>query len=152
MMEIQALIKVIKHCWRMRNGWLRVISSFPIGFSKDGLIDCMVFNTVYNSISVILQRPVHLSILSWVVLTITPHNVLSKALAAFPHNHCRNNGQQWERNELCRNDCHQSSERIWPCRGSNQRPPVLESPMVPTELWGLTHDIDSFWKQMFLIN
>ena len=132
MMEIQALIKVRKHCWRMRNGWLRVISSFPTSFSKDGLIDCMVFNTVYNSISVILQRPVHLSIFSWVVLTITPHNVLSKALAAFPHNHCRNNGQQWERNELCRNDCHQSSERIlakqgiepatscsWVCNGTD---------------------------------
>ena len=64
MMEIQALIKVIKQYGKMRNGLLRVISSFPTLFSKDGLIDCMVFNTVYNSISVILQRPVHLSILS----------------------------------------------------------------------------------------
>ena len=49
---------------------------------------------------------------SGVLLTSTPHSVLSKPLAAFPHNHCRNNGQQWERNESCHNDCPQSSERI----------------------------------------
>ena len=45
-------------------------------------------------------------------LTNTSHNIISKALAAFPHNHCRNNGQQWERNESCCNDYHQSSERM----------------------------------------
>ena len=69
------------------------------------LIDCMVF----NSISVILPRPVHLSMLSWSSLTSTPQNILSKPLAAFPHNHCQNNGQQWERNESCRNDYYQFS-------------------------------------------
>ena len=47
-----------------------------------------------------------------VLLTSTPHNILSKPLAAFPQNHRRNNGQGWERNESCRNDYHQSSERI----------------------------------------
>ena len=47
-----------------------------------------------------------------VLLTSIPHNILSKPPAAFPHNHCRNNGQRWERNESCRNDYHQSSERI----------------------------------------
>ena len=29
-----------------------------------------------------------------VLLTSTHHNILSKQLAAFPHNHCRNNGQR----------------------------------------------------------
>ena len=29
------------------------------------LIDCIVFNTVFNVISLILWQPVHLSILSW---------------------------------------------------------------------------------------
>ena len=29
-----------------------------------------------------------------VLVTSTSHNILSKPLAAFPHNHCRNNGQQ----------------------------------------------------------
>ena len=47
-----------------------------------------------------------------VLLTSTPHNILSKPLAAFQLNHCRNNGQWWERNESCHNDHHQSLERI----------------------------------------
>ena len=46
------------------------------------------------------------------LLTSTPHNMLSKPLAAFLHNHCWNNGQRWERNEFYCNDYHQSSERI----------------------------------------
>ena len=29
------------------------------------LIDCVVFNAIFNGISVISQRPVHLSMLSW---------------------------------------------------------------------------------------
>ena len=73
---------------------------------------CMVFNAVFNSISVILRRPLHLSMFPGILLTSTPHNFLSKPLAAFPHNLCRNNGQRWERNESCRNGYHQSSERI----------------------------------------
>ena len=47
-----------------------------------------------------------------VLLTSIPHNILSKPMTVFPHNHCRNNGRWWERNESCRNDYHQSSERI----------------------------------------
>ena len=46
------------------------------------------------------------------VLFGTPHDILSKPLAAFPHNHCRNNGQRLDRNESCRKDYHQSAERI----------------------------------------
>ena len=34
----------------------------------------------------------------------TRHNILSMPLAAFPLNHCRNNGQWWQRNESCCND------------------------------------------------
>ena len=49
---------------------------------------------------------------SGVLLTSIPHYTLSKPQAAFPLNHCRNNGQRLERNESCRNDYHQSSERI----------------------------------------
>ena len=33
---------------------------------------CMVFNTVFNSISIILQQPVHLSVLFWSFLTNAP--------------------------------------------------------------------------------
>ena len=57
------------------------------------LINCMVFNAVFNSTSVLLRRPVHLSMLPGILVTSTPHNTLSKPLAAFQHNHCRNNGQ-----------------------------------------------------------
>ena len=70
-----------------------------------------------------------------VLLTSPPHNILSKPLAAFPHNHCRNNGQRWERNKSWRNDCHQSL-KYWQNRGSNQRPPVPKSTTQLTELWG----------------
>ena len=41
----------------------------------------------------------------------TPHNFLSKPLAAFPQNHRQNNGLRLEKNESGRNDYHQSSER-----------------------------------------
>ena len=50
--------------------------------------------------------------LSGVLLTNTTDNILSKALAAFSRNHCGNNRQWRERNESCRNDYHQSLERI----------------------------------------
>ena len=43
-----------------------------------------------------------------VLLTSNPHNILSKPLAAFPHNHYRNDGQELERNESCSNDHYQS--------------------------------------------
>ena len=77
-------------------------------FSKGNrLIDCILFNAVFNSISVISKWPVHLSMLSW-----TRHNILFKQLAAFPYNHCRNNELRRERNESCGNDYHQSSETI----------------------------------------
>ena len=46
------------------------------------------------------------------LLTSTQHNILSKPLAAFPHNRCRSSWQWWERNFSCRNDYHQSSENI----------------------------------------
>ena len=49
------------------------------------LIDWMVLNAVFYSISVISRRPVHLSMLSWSFLTSTPHTIFSKSLAAFPH-------------------------------------------------------------------
>ena len=49
---------------------------------------------------------------SGVLLTSTLHNILSKPLAAPPHNHCRNNGQRCERKKSYHNDYHQSWERI----------------------------------------
>ena len=46
----------------------------------------MVFNAVFNIISVTLQCPVHVSMLPRVILNSTSHNILSKPLATFPHN------------------------------------------------------------------
>ena len=69
-------------------------------------------NTVFNSVSVISRRPVHLSMLSWVLFTSSRHKILFNPQAAFPHKHCQNNGERWEMNDSCRNDYHQSSERI----------------------------------------
>ena len=47
-----------------------------------------------------------------ILFTSTLHNILSKPLAAFPHNYRWNNEQRRERKELCCNDYDQSSERI----------------------------------------
>ena len=45
-------------------------------------------------------------------LSSTPHNILSKPLAAFEYNHCRNNRQRWERKQF---DWNKSSFRgSWP--------------------------------------
>ena len=56
------------------------------------LIDCMVFNAVFNSISVISQEPVHLSTLSWI--SCHQYSAQYSFHWLLPHNHCRNNGQQ----------------------------------------------------------
>ena len=48
----------------------------------------------FKSISAVSRDAVHLTMLSGVVLTSTPHNILSKPLSAFPHNTCRNNGKR----------------------------------------------------------
>ena len=75
-------------------------------------MDWILFNAVFNNISVISRPPVHLSMLFCSSLTSATHNFLFKSLGASPHNHCQNNRQRWDRNESCRNDYHQSLERI----------------------------------------
>ena len=60
------------------------------GREKMILIDCMVLDAIFNNIAVIPRRP---CTFPGVLLTSTPHNILSKPLGAFPRDHCRNNGQ-----------------------------------------------------------
>ena len=74
--------------------------------------DCIVFNAIFNSISVIVvaSAPIH-NFLEF-FLTSTLHNNLSKPMAAFPQNRYRNNRQWWERNESCFNEYHKSTERV----------------------------------------
>ena len=79
------------------------------------LIDCMVFNAVFNSISVI-----------------------SKPLAAFPHNHFWNNGHGKRGEESCPMTIINPQKEYWPSLGSNQQPTVLKSTMLLTELLGST--------------
>ena len=71
-----------------------------------------------------------------ILLISTPYNIHPKSKTAFLHNHCQNNGQQWQKNEFCRNDYHQSYETILAKQG-DQTSDLLSSP-VPTDLWGFT--------------
>ena len=81
-----------KHCVKRRNCLVWAIS--PFVFKR------LVLQTYKNQG------------LLWKGLTSTLHNILSKPLAAFPCNHCRNIGQRIEGNESCRNDYHQSFKRM----------------------------------------
>ena len=55
------------------------------------------------------------------------HDILHKPLAAFPHNHYRNNVKMKARLKYCGHDYHQSSERNWPSQGTNQHPQFSSS-------------------------
>ena len=66
-------------------------------------------------------------------LTDTPHSILSKPLAAFPHIHCQNNVQRCERNESCAMTIINSEKKCCWSQVSNQQPPVLKSAMLLTE-------------------
>ena len=79
----------------------RAIVSFPHFFVKDVLgyrlidcIDCMVFNAVSTVFHLYRGGQCTYPCFPGVLLTSTPHNILSKPLAAFPHLHSRNNGQR----------------------------------------------------------
>ena len=52
-------------------------------------INCMVFSAGFDIISFKLQQTVHLFMLSWTGFTSSQYNILSNALAAFPHNICQ---------------------------------------------------------------
>ena len=70
-----------------------------------------------------------------VLLSSTTHNILSKPLAAFPHNHCQNDGHWWERTESCRNNYRQSLERILLKRGI--KPTTSCSQVCNTTDWAM---------------
>ena len=76
------------------------------------IIGCIVFNAVLNRFQLFPGGQCTYPCLSGVLLISTQHNILSKTLAAFPHNHCRTKGQLLEMNKSCHNDYHQFSERI----------------------------------------
>ena len=105
------------------------------------LIFGRVFNIVFKGFffSVISLRQVHLPMLSW-----STFNQYS-AQYFFPATGCsptQPSSKPWTavrgRNEYCRNNCHQSSERILARQagGSNKLPPVLKTCTLPNELRG----------------
>ena len=108
---VQALTAVLlSPMWGLCSSKLRVCIHQPFPRTLDWLIVCCLtpFSTVFQ-----LYHGGQCTY-PWfpgVLLTSTPHNILSKPLTAFLHNHCQSNGLRWERNESCRNDYHQSSER-----------------------------------------
>ena len=57
-------------------------------YSKIRLVSCMVFITVFNGISFLSQRPCIYPCFPGILLTITPHNILSKLLVVCPYDHC----------------------------------------------------------------
>ena len=75
------------------------------------------------------------------------HDILSKPRAAFPHNHCWNNRQQWERNESCCNDCHQSSESVLAEPEVRTDDLILKSSMLPNDLQELVLP-SSLWNNL----
>ena len=54
----------------------------------------MVLNAVFNIMSVTCGGQCTYPCLAGVLFTSTPHNILSKPLAIFPHNHRGNSGQR----------------------------------------------------------
>ena len=65
-----------------------------------------------------------------VLLTSTPHNIISKPLAAFPHNHCRNGGERGMNTVAV--TIINPRKQYWLSWRSNQRPPVLKSATCKT--------------------
>ena len=62
--------------FKFTKSWTKMQKMFSM-FSKMVNIDCMVFNAIFNNISVILRQPVHLSMLPGAFLTSTLHNIFS---------------------------------------------------------------------------
>ena len=69
-----------------------------------------------------------------VLLTSIQHNILSKPLASFPHNHRRNSGERGMHPVAMTIINPRKEYRT--IRGSNQQLPVLKSPTLSAELWG----------------
>ena len=97
---------------------------------------------VFNAIESYCDGQCNYSCLPEVLLTSTLHNILSKPLAAFPHHHCRNNGQRSVAITII-------SLRIefWPSRESNPRPPVFKSATLPTNLCGSAFELKLYIGQ-----
>ena len=77
----------------------------------------MVFNAVFNSISVISRRPLHVPMLS--LSSFKQYYILSKPLAAFQHNETMDSGERGI-NPVAMTIIDPLKE-YWPSRGSNNQ-------------------------------
>ena len=80
-------------------------------------------------------------------LELFQHNIFSKLMAAFPHNHCQNNEEQWERNESGHNTIINPRKEYKPSQGSRDQTSDLlfSSLQLLTELWGSAHCLETSW-------
>ena len=90
-------------------------------------IDCIVLKSIFNSISIILWRPVHLSMLSWSSFNQYLSQYSLQTTGCFPTIIVETHGYQGVKIESCCNDYHQPSKIILA---------VLKSCMLLNELWG----------------
>ena len=93
----------------------------------------MVFHSVFNSISFISQQ--QYQCFPGDLLTSTPHNILSShwLLSHITVVETKNSSER-EMNPVAMTIINPEIE-YWLSQGSNQRPPVLKSGKLPTELW-----------------
>ena len=94
----------------------------PWLFLVASLIDCMVFNAIFNSISVISRWPVHLSMLFW------------SSFIQYSIFFSTDSGERGM--DPVAMTIIDIWKEYWPSWESNQLPPVVKSAMLPTELWG----------------
>ena len=72
-----------------------------------------------------------------VLLTSTPHNILSKPLVFSQITSVKTMDSTETGMNPVTMTIINPRKQYWPSQGLNQRPPVLKSAMLPTELWGL---------------
>ena len=97
----------------------------------------MVFNAVFNMyISYIAEASAPTHVFPEFLSTFTPHNILSKPQPAFPHNPCiveRMDSGERGMNPVAVIIINYRKE-FWLSRRSNQRPLILKSCTLPSEL------------------
>ena len=96
------------------------------------IFGCMVFNAVFNSISVISRRQLHLSMLSWCSLNYYSAQYSFQATGCFP-TYLTDSSER--RTKHVAMTLINLPREYWPNWGSNQRPAVFKLAKLLTELW-----------------
>ena len=97
-------------------------------------INCMMFNADFNIFQFYRGGQCTYPCFPGFLFISTPYNILSMLLTALPHNHCRRMVNTERRMNLAVVTMISPRTERWPSRGSSQRPPVLKSCALPTEL------------------